>query len=483
MDPKNTKKTVKTRFAPSPTGYLHIGGARTALFSWLYAKHSNGEFLLRIEDTDLERSTKEAVDAIIEGMDWLGLQSDEPAIFQTQRFDRYKTFIQKLLDEGKAYRCYCSKERLDKLRERQMTNKEKPRYDGKCRDLSESEKDHSKSYVIRFKNPKEGVVSWDDAVKGNITIANRELDDLIIARSDGSPTYNFCVVVDDMDMGITHVTRGDDHINNTPRQINLYEALDVPVPVFAHIPMILGEDGKKLSKRHGAVSVIEYRKMGYLAQAMRNYLVRLGWSYQDQEIFSDEEMIEHFDLKDVNQSASAFNFDKLNWINQHYIKTLPVEVVAEELQWHFDLLGIDATKGPKLSDLIPVMVEKVKTLKDMAEASRYFYEDFDAYDPNAAKKHLRLVAKAPLEVLLDDFKKLDDKGWLSEESLQQVVQQVAQKLEIGMGKVGMPLRVAITGSSASPDIGVTLKFLGKEKVVGRITTAIKKIFQRAEQNA
>ncbi|MCF6776523.1 glutamate--tRNA ligase [Thiotrichales bacterium 19X7-9] len=476
-------KKVKTRFAPSPTGYLHIGGARTALFSWLYAKHHQGEFLLRIEDTDLERSTKEAVDAILEGMSWLGLKSDEAIIYQTKRFDRYKALIQKLLDEGKAYRCYCSKERLDQLRETQMANKEKPRYDGKCCHLLDKDQDLSKPHVIRFKNPQDGVVSWDDAVKGIISIANKELDDLIIARTDGSPTYNFCVVVDDMDMGITHVTRGDDHINNTPRQINLYHALNADVPVFAHIPMILGEDGKKLSKRHGAVSVMQYHDMGYLAQAVRNYLVRLGWSHGDQEIFSDKEMIEYFDLNEVNQSASAFNFEKLNWINQHYMKTLPASEVAKELLWHFNDQGINPENGPDLEKLIPVMVEKVKTLKEMTQASRYFYEDFNEYDQGAFKKHLRPVAQAPLGELLEAFKQLDDHLWQDESQLHQIVAQTAEKLQLGMGKVGMPLRVAITGSGASPDIGITLKFLGKQRVIERISNALEKIHQRAQQNA
>lgn len=474
---------VKTRFAPSPTGYLHVGGARTALFSWLYAKHTNGQFFLRIEDTDLERSTKEAIDAILEGMDWLGLKSDKEPVFQTHQINRHKELINQLLNEGKAYRCYCSKDRLDHLRETQMANKEKPRYDGKCLNLSENEQDLSKPYVIRFKNPKEGNVSWEDAVKGKITISNKELDDLILARTDGSPTYNFSVVVDDMDMGITHVTRGDDHINNTPRQINLYQALGANVPVFAHIPMILGEDGKKLSKRHGAVSVMQYRDMGYLPEAMRNYLVRLGWSYGDQEIFSDKEMVEFFDIKDINQSASAFNFEKLNWINQHYIKTLNPEVVAERLKWHFDHLNIDLTKGPKLVDLIPIMAEKVKTLKEMAETSRYFYEDFNEYDENAFKKHCRLVSEAPLKLLLEKFSNLADDAWSDESKLHLVVKETAEELDLGMGKVGMPLRVAVTSSGASPDIGITLKFLGKTRVIDRIKNTLEKISQRAQQSA
>ena len=323
--------TIKTRFAPSPTGYLHIGGARTALFSWLYARKHGGKFVLRIEDTDLERSTVESVNAILEGMTWLGLEYDEGPFFQTQRFDRYKEVIKQLLDEGKAYRCYCTKDELEAMRNEQMANKQKPRYDGRCRTRSEPRE--GVEPVIRFRNPTEGAVVVDDLVRGKVVFQNSELDDLIIARGDGTPTYNLVVVVDDLEMGIDYVIRGDDHLNNTPRQINILKALGAEPPRYAHVPMILGEDGKRLSKRHGAVSVMQYRDDGYLPEAVLNYLVRLGWSHGDQEIFSIGEMVELFDVADINNSASTFNTSKLLWLNQHYIKTLDAAHVAHHLSY------------------------------------------------------------------------------------------------------------------------------------------------------
>ena len=352
--------TVRTRFAPSPTGYLHVGGARTALFSWLYARKHNGKFILRIEDTDLERSTQESVDAILQGMDWLGLTYDEGPYYQTQHFDRYKEVIQQLIDHGDAYRCYCSKEELEQLREQQMANKEKPRYNGKCRHLSEPQS--GKESVVRFKNPDDGEVLIHDLVKGDIVIANKELDDLIIARTDGSPTYNLTVVVDDMDMHITHVIRGDDHINNTPRQINILKALGVELPLYAHLPMILGSDGARLSKRHGAVSVMQFRDEGYLPEALLNYLVRLGWSHGDQEIFSIDEMIAHFSLEAINVAASAFNMEKLLWLNHHYIMHSDPELVAKHLVWHIQQRGIDLGTGPNLADVVVAQRERCKTL-------------------------------------------------------------------------------------------------------------------------
>ena len=318
---------VKTRFAPSPTGYLHIGGARTALFSWLYARRHGGTFVLRVEDTDLERSTPEAVAAILEGMNWLGLEYDEGPFYQTQRFDRYREVLQQLLREGRAYYCYCTREELEALRTEQMAHKLKPRYDGRHRDYQGPPREGVEP-VIRFKNPQQGEVVVEDLIRGNIVFQNTELDDLIIARADGTPTYNFCVVVDDMDMGVTHVIRGDDHINNTPRQINILKALNAPVPKYGHVPMILGPDGQKLSKRHGAASVMEYRDMGYLPEAVLNYLVRLGWSHGDQEIFSLDEMIDLFDLSGCNKAPSAINPSKLIWLNKHYLKTLAPSHVA-----------------------------------------------------------------------------------------------------------------------------------------------------------
>ena len=368
---------IKTRFAPSPTGYLHVGGARTALYSWLFARNHGGEFVLRIEDPDLERSTPEAIEAIMDGMNWLNLEWDEGPYYQTKRFDRYNAVIDQMLEEGTAYKCYCSKERLEALREEQMAKGEKPRYDGRCRHSHEHHAD-DEPCVVRFANPQEGSVVFDDQIRGPIEFSNQELDDLIIRRTDGSPTYNFCVVVDDWDMEITHVIRGEDHINNTPRQINILKALKAPVPVYAHVSMINGDDGKKLSKRHGAVSVMQYRDDGYLPEALLNYLVRLGWSHGDQEIFTREEMIKYFTLNAVSKSASAFNTDKLLWLNHHYINALPPEYVATHLQWHIEQENIDTRNGPQLADLVKLLGERCKTLKEMAQSCRYFYEDFAA---------------------------------------------------------------------------------------------------------
>ncbi len=467
--------TVKTRFAPSPTGYLHVGGARTALYCWLYAKKTEGQFVLRIEDTDRERSTDESVQAILDGMEWLGLAHDEGPFYQTQRFDRYAEVRDELLAESKAYRCYCSKERLDELREQQMTNKQNIGYDGHCRNLSDAEQDLSKPHVIRFKNPLEGAVVFDDLIKGQISVNNSELDDLIIARTDGTPTYNFTVVVDDLDMGISHVIRGDDHVNNTPRQINMIDAVGGQQPLFAHVPMILGDDGKRLSKRHGAVSVMQYRDEGYLPQALLNYLVRLGWSHGDQEVFSHEEMIELFDLKDVNRAPSAFNTDKLNWLNQQYMKSLPTEEVAKHLQWHLNEQGLDVSKGVSVELLIPEMAERVKTLKELVPAIRYFYQDYEDFDAKAAKKHLRPVARQPLELAKEKF--VGEDNW-NADKLHALVNATAEELELGMGKVGMPLRVAITGAGMSPDLGVTLEWIGKDAVLRRIDKALKFIAER-----
>ncbi len=467
--------TVKTRFAPSPTGYLHVGGARTALYSWLYAKKNNGKFVLRIEDTDRERSTEESVQAILDGMNWLGLAHDEGPIYQTHRFERYAEIRDQLLTDKKAYRCYCSKERLEELREQQMANKENIGYDGHCRNISEEAQDLSQPHVIRFKNPLDGAVTFVDLIKGEITVNNSELDDLIIARSDGTPTYNFTVVVDDLDMEISHVIRGDDHVNNTPRQINMIEALGSQRPLFAHVPMILGDDGKRLSKRHGAVGVMQYRDDGYLPQALLNYLVRLGWSHGDQELFSREEMIELFDLKDVNRAPSAFNTDKLNWLNQQYMKSLPASEVAKHLQWHLDEQGVDTSDGVSVELLIPEMAERVKTLKELASAIRYFYQDYQEFDTKAAKKHLRPVARQPLELAKDKLS--TEENWTAE-TLHGLVSSTAEELELGMGKVGMPLRVAITGAGMSPDLGVTLEWIGKDAVLRRIDKALTFIAER-----
>lgn len=467
---------VRTRFAPSPTGNLHVGSVRTALFSWLYARRHGGEFILRIEDTDRERSTEESVKAILDGMAWLGLDCDKGPFYQTDRYPRYLSVAQKLLDEGKAYRCYCSKERLNELRESQMAAKEKPRYDGHCR-LREAEIDAP--HVIRFKNPTHGTVSFHDKVYGDIHVDNSELDDLILVRSDGHPTYNFAVVIDDWDMGITHVIRGDDHINNTPRQINLFQALDAPIPEFAHLPMILGDDGKRLSKRHGAVSVMQFKELGFLPHALLNYLVRLGWSHGDQEIFSVDEMIAHFDLNHVSRGVSSFNYDKLYWLNQHYQKSDPADTVAEALSWYFKQAGLDETQGPALADLVGVQAERCRTLVELCENSRYFYEDTIELDAEAVKKHLRPVILAPLTALYERLTTLDP--WTSD-ALQQCINDVSAAFDINMGKIAQPLRVAVTGSSMSPSIDMTLMLLGKPRVLKRLEYALALIHERAEAN-
>jgi glutamyl-tRNA synthetase len=468
---KSEKKTmtVRTRFAPSPTGYLHIGGARTALYCWLYTRKHQGTFILRIEDTDLERSTPESVDAILDAMSWLKLDYQEGPFYQTQRFDRYNAVMEQLLAEGKAYRCYCTKERLETLRETQLAHKEKPRYDGRCRQLTALP--DGQPYVVRFRNPDEGTVTFDDQVRGSLSFNNRELDDLIIARTDGTPTYNFTVVVDDWDMAITHVIRGDDHINNTPRQINILNALGASVPLYAHVPMILGADGKRLSKRHGAVSVMQYRDEGYLPEALLNYLVRLGWSHGDQEIFSREEMVKLFDLRNINRAPGAFNPEKLLWLNQHYIKTLDPLYVAEHLAWQMEKLKIDVSQGPALSALVTAQSERCKTLVEIAVKSRFFYQDFENYDAQAAAKNLTAETAPVLALLLEQFKALTD--W-NKSALHNVVQKVADTLTgSALGKVAQPLRVAVTGGTISPPIDVTLELLGKTKVLARLDKAIK----------
>ncbi|MBO7912293.1 glutamate--tRNA ligase [Vibrio sp. G41H] len=474
--------TVKTRFAPSPTGYLHVGGARTALYSWLFAKNQGGEFVLRIEDTDLERNSQEAVDAILEGMQWMGMEWDEGPYYQSKRFDRYNEMVDKLLAEDKAFKCYASKELLDEIRAVQEENKEMARYDAnhpKIVAANEAAKEGD-ACVIRFRNPKEGSVVFDDQIRGRIEIANSQLDDLIIRRTDGAPTYNFVVVVDDWDMGITHVVRGEDHINNTPRQINIYEALGAPVPTFAHCAMILGDDGAKLSKRHGAVSVMQYRDEGYLPNALNNYLVRLGWSHGDQEIFSQEEMIEFFSLNAISKSASAFNTEKLLWLNNHYIKTSEPEYVAKYLQWHLDAQKIDTTNGPAITEVITLVGERCNTLIELAEQSRYFYEDFSEFEAGAAKKHLRGVAKGPLDLALAKVEALED--FTTANIKDGVIAAVCEELEIGMGKIGMPLRVAVTGGGQSPSVDAVMELVGKERVIARIKMALEFIAER-EANA
>ena len=467
--------TVRTRFAPSPTGYLHVGGARTALFSWLYARKHGGKFVLRIEDTDLERSTAESVNAILEGMTWLGLEYDEGPFYQTHRFERYNEVIGELMDRGLAYRCNCSRERLDQLREEAMKRGDKPRYDGHCRD---KHVDPEEPHVIRFRNPDTGTVVVDDLIRGSVAFNNEELDDLIIRRTDGSPTYNLTVVVDDMDMEITHVIRGDDHLNNTPKQINILRALGKPLPQYGHVPMILGDDGARLSKRHGAVSVMQYREDGFLPEALLNYLVRLGWSHGDQELFSIDEMIELFDIDAVNKAASSFNTEKLLWLNQHYIKQDDPKRIAHLLSYHMGNLGVDPAEGPELVEVVKAQQERAKTLVEMAEISAFCYRDFEAFDAAAAKKHLRPAAKEPLEKMREALAALQE--WIPQ-TLHEQVQQVSEALELNMGKVAQPLRVAVVGRAASPGIDVTLYLVGKAATLRRIDKALEFIRQRALQ--
>lgn len=460
--------TVRTRFAPSPTGYLHIGGVRTALFSWLYARKHQGEFVLRIEDTDRERSTEESVQAILEGMEWLDLHADEGPFYQTQRFDRYREVIQQLLDEGKAYYCYCSKERLENLREEQKARKEKPRYDGHCRHLDKPPEGGKP--VVRFKNPLDGEVIFKDLIKGSIIVHNKELDDLIIARSDGTPTYNLTVVVDDWDMRITHVIRGDDHVNNTPRQINILQALGAELPQYAHVPMILGGDGQRLSKRHGAVSVLQYKEDGFLPEALLNYLVRLGWSHGDQEIFSREEMRELFELEEVNRAASAFNQEKLLWLNQHYIKTGEPVRLGEILRWHLQRLGVAVAEQPQpaLADVVIAQQERAKTLLEMAESSRFFYAEFADYEEKAAKKNLKAAVLEPLKALTEALAALPE--WRAE-PIHETIIQVAEARELKLGKLAQPLRVAVTGGAISPPIDITVELIGRERCLQRLQRA------------
>ncbi|WP_449446243.1 glutamate--tRNA ligase [Thermomonas brevis] len=463
--------TVRTRFAPSPTGYLHIGGARTALYCWLEARHKGGQFVLRIEDTDRERSTQAAIDAILEAMDWLGLDYDEGPIYQTHRLDRYKEVAEQLVAAGHAYYAYETKEELEAMREAAMAAGEKPRYNGAYRDANAGWRDDP-NRVIRFRNPLDGVVAWDDKVKGRIEIANGELDDLVIFRSDGYATYNFAVVVDDIDMRITDVVRGDDHVNNTPRQINIYRALGVPVPHFAHLPMILDEQGAKLSKRTGAADVMQYRDAGYLPHALLNYLVRLGWSHGDQEVFSITEMQSLFDLADVNAKASRLDSAKLGWLNQQYLKSDDPEAVATHLVWHLQQAGYDLAKGPKPAELVIALRERAQTLKEMAEKSAVWFGPLTQYDEAAVAKHFKAEARAPLTQMRERLAALEP--WAAE-PIHEVVKAVSEALGIGMGKIAQPMRVAITGTQVSPDIGWTVYLCGRDEALRRIDAALAKL--------
>lgn len=458
---------VRTRFAPSPTGFLHIGGARTALFSWAYARRHSGKFVLRIEDTDVARSTPEAVQAIIDGMNWLGLEHDEGPFYQMERMPRYKDVIQQMLAAGTAYYCYTTKEELDALRAEQETRKEKPRYDGRWRPEPGKTLPPPPSNippVVRFKNPTDGVVGWDDQVKGHIEFANAELDDLIIARADGTPTYNFCVVVDDWDMGITHVIRGDDHVNNTPRQINILKALGATIPQYAHLSMILGDDGTKLSKRHGAVSVMQYDEDGYLPEAVINYLARLGWSHGDDEIFSRQQLIEWFDLDHITPSAAQFNTEKLLWLNQHYMKQAPAKELAEKVAQRLIARHIDIQSGPDLTAAVALYQDRCNTLNILADAVEVFYSPVHPHSELLAQ-HLCDEAQTALREFTT---KITDVDW-SPTAISALIKEVLGKHNLKMPKLAMPLRIILTGQTQTPSVDALIHLLGRKQVVERLT--------------
>ncbi len=445
---------------------LHIGGVRTALFSWLYARRHQGVFVLRVEDTDRERSTEEATQVILDGMQWLGLTADEGPFYQTRRMDRYREVLAKFIADGHAYRCYCTKEELAEMRSRQEAAKQKPRYDGTCRHRTEPRP--GVPAVIRFANPVDGSVVVEDVIHGSVAFQNAELDDLIIARSDGTPTYNFCVVVDDMDMQITHVIRGDDHLNNTPRQINMLKALGAKPPVYAHVPMILGADGAKLSKRHGAVSVLQYRDEGFLPEALLNYLVRLGWSHGDQEVFSLEEMTQLFDIADVNKAASAFNPDKLLWLNQQHIMRSSPAALVPHLKFQLAALGIDVNDDDRIAAVARAQQERARTLKEMAQNSVFFFADVKGYDEKAAKKNLTPESAPVLRAVREKLSALGD--W-SARAIHESVNEIAATLGVGLGKVAQPIRVAVSGTTVSPPIDVTLEVLGRQVTLERVERA------------
>ena len=458
--------TVRTRFAPSPTGYLHLGGARTALFSWAYARHFGGTFILRVEDTDLERSTPEAVQAILEGMQWLGLSHDEGPFYQMQRMDRYREVVAQMLAAGTAYYCYSSPEEVEAMRERQRAAGEKPRYDGTWR--PEEGKTlppvpEGRKPVVRFKNPLDGEVSWDDVVKGTITIANREMDDLVIARPDGTPTYNFCVVIDDWDMQITHVIRGDDHVNNTPRQINILKALGGTLPLYGHVPMILGSDGEKLSKRHGAVSVMDYPAQGYLPEAMLNYLARLGWSHGDDEVFSMEQFCAWFDLDHLSKSPAQFNPEKLAWLNNHYIKQADNARLADLVQPLLEKDGADVNDAPDLQAVIALMKERTNTINELADAAMLFYRQ-PAPDAALLSQHLTDEAKI---ALADYAQRCQTVEW-NKAALSAMLKEVLASHKLKMPQMAMPMRLLITGQLQTPSIDAVVELFGREVVVARL---------------
>lgn len=465
-------KKIITRFPPSPTGYLHIGGARTALFNWLYARHMKGEFILRIEDTDTKRSTQESVDAIFEALEWLGIDWDKGPFFQSQRLNIYTEYIQKLLDTGFAYYCTCSPEKLDEIRKKAMEVGGKPKYDGSCRDKGLSKTDTA---VIRFKAPLSGTTVLEDVIKGNIVFQNEELDDFIIARSDGSPTYNFVVVVDDITMGINTVLRGDDHVMNTPKQILLYNALNNPLPTFGHVPMVLGSDRTRLSKRHGAMSVTAYRDMGYLPDAFINYLVRLGWSYGDQEFFSRDELVEKFSLENIGRSAGIFNPEKLLALNADHIKATPPGELIKYLAPFLKQKGYITHKRTFIENAIKTLTARSKTLTDMADDAGFYFTDSISYDEKAANKFFKPTSLEPLVFLAEQLEALDE---FNETDLENAFKAVMDKTGLKLGKIAQPVRLALTGRTASPGIFEIIEIIGKDRVLSRLKDAIKFVKDR-----
>ncbi len=465
---------VRVRFAPSPTGFLHLGGARTALFNWLYARHNRGIFILRIEDTDKTRSTEEYIDAIIKGMKWLELGWDEGPFRQTDRFDIYRNYVDKLLKEGKAYYCYCSSEELEARRKEAMSQGKPLKYTGRCRNLKEPVPGITP--VVRFKMPQEGQTVVDDLIKGKVVFNNEQLDDLIILRSDGTPTYNLTVVVDDVDMGITHIIRGDDHLNNTPKQIQFYHALEYPVPRFAHLPMILGSDKTRLSKRHGALSVMAYYEMGYLPDAVVNYLVRLGWSYGDREVFTREELIKYFSFENVGKAAAVFNPEKLLWLNSQYIINTSSEKLVELVKPFLvreEVIGEEEMMDKKwLSKAIDTLKERSKTLIELAKSLRYYIAEEIEYDEKARAKFLNEQSRELLIEMKDGLSLLDE---FTKESIERLFRSIVEKYGVKLGLLAQPVRVALTGSTASPGIFEVIDVLGKEKTIKRLEKAIGEI--------
>ena len=459
---------IITRFPPSPTGYLHVGGARTAIFNWLYARHTKGKFVLRIEDTDAERSTLASVDAIFDALNWLGIDWDDGPYFQTQRFDIYREYIQKLIDSGNAYYCTCTPEQIDAMRQKARANGAKPRYDGTCR---EKGLDKSDQAVVRFKAPLTGTTVVDDVIKGDIVFQNDELDDFVICRSDGTPTYNFVVVVDDITMNINTIIRGDDHLMNTPKQILLYKALDSPLPTFGHVPMVLGNDRARLSKRHGAMSVTAYRDMGFLPEALMNYPVRLGWSHGDQEFFTRDELIEVFDLENIGRSAGIFDLDKLLAINAEHIMASSPQDLVDPLKPFMEKADIEIEAGDYILDVIETLQPRSKTLADMAEAAFFYYRSDIEYDEEAAKKVLKAAALEPLNMITAKLESLEN---YTQSDLENVFRAVMDESGLKLGKIAQPVRVALTGKIA---------ILGKERVIPRLKKAIRFIETKVTSNS